>query len=123
MKKLQSLIEDLEKANRALKEAAGLSPTRIHKDATLQRFEFTFELAWKTMQEYIKDQGFVCWSPKSCIRKGADIKIVEGPEDWFGFLQARNLLSHTYNEKLADEVYKQAVQFPKKVGKLLREIK
>jgi len=123
MKKLESLIEDLEKANKALKEAARLSPTRIHKDAVLQRFEFTFELAWKTIQEYVKDQGLSCWSPKSCIRKGADIKIIKEPESWFDFLQARNLISHTYNEKLADKVYKEAVQFPKKASQLLKEIK
>ena len=45
MTKLENLIKDLTKANERLKEAIGLEPTRIHKDATIQRFEFTFELA------------------------------------------------------------------------------
>jgi len=122
MTKLKSLIEGLKKANRRLKEATALKPTRIHKDATIQRFEFTFELAWKTIQAYVRDQGFDCKSPKSCIREGARLEIIDNPEDWFEFLRQRNLVAHTYNEKMADRIYKTALKFPKEVDKLLQRI-
>ena len=122
MTKLENLIKDLKKANQRLKEAVELSPTRIHKDATIQRFEFTFELAWKTIQEYIRDQGFNCLSPKNCIREGARLEIIDNPEDWFGFLDNRNLIAHSYNEKLADKIYKKALKFPKEVEKALENI-
>ena len=122
MTKLENLIKDLKKANKRLKEAVELSPTRIHKDATIQRFEFTFELAWKTIQEYIRDQGFDCLSPKNCIREGARLEIIDNPEDWFGFLDNRNLIAHSYNEKLADKIYKKALKFPKEVEKALENI-
>jgi nucleotidyltransferase substrate binding protein (TIGR01987 family) len=122
MTKLQSLIKNLKKANQKLKEAVSLEPTRIHKDAVLQRFEFTFELAWKTIQEYIKDQGFDCKSPKSCIREGARLELLKNPEDWFDYLKARNLISHTYNERLADKIYQKAKKFPKEVEELLGKL-
>ena len=122
MTKLENLIKNLKKANKRLKEAVELSPTRIHKDATIQRFEFTFELAWKTIQEYIRDQGFDCLSPKNCIREGARLEIIDNPEDWFGFLDNRNLIAHSYNEKLADKIYKKALKFPKEVEKVLENI-
>lgn len=122
MTKLDSLIKSLEKASLRLKEAADLSPDRIHKDATIQRFEFTFELAWKTLQEYIRDQGLECKSPKGCIREGARLSVIEKPETWFKFLDKRNLITHTYIEKLADKVYRQAVKFPAEVDKLLKKI-
>jgi len=122
MTKLESLIKSLEKANRRLKEAADLSPNRINKDATIQRFEFTFELAWKTIQEYVRDQGLDCKSPKGCIREGARLSILARPETWFKFLDNRNLITHTYNEKLADRVYRHAVKFSKEVDKLLDTI-
>ena len=122
MNKLQSLIKNLKKANQRLKEVIKLSPTRIHKDATIQRFEFTFELAWKTIQEYIRDQGFDCISPKNCIRESARLEIIDNPEDWFEFLKARNFIAHTYNEKLADKVYRQALKFPKKIDDLLKKL-
>lgn len=123
MTKLQSLIEDLESANQRLKEAISLKPTQIHKDATIQRFEFTFELAWKNLQAYVRDQGFDCNSPKNCIREGARVEIIDNPEDWFDYLKARNLIAHTYNEKMADKIYRQAAKFPKEIDDLLEKIK
>lgn len=123
MTKLQSLIHDLEKANQKLGEAVKLKPTEINKDGTIQRFEFTFELCWKAMQEYIKDQGSDCKSPKSCIRTGAQLELIDNPELWFDFLKKRNLIAHTYNEKMADKIYQQAVKFPREAEKLLKQLK
>lgn len=123
MNKLSNLIKDLKKANQALKEAVALKPTRLHKDATIQRFEFTFELCWKTLQTYIRDQGLDCKSPKNCFREAARIDLMENPEEWFEYLEKRNLIAHTYSEQLADQVYQKAVSFPKEVDKLLRLLK
>lgn len=123
MSKLESLIKDLKKANQRLKEAVSLKPTRIHKDATIQRFEFTFELGWKTMQEYLRDQGLECKTPKNCIREAARIEIIGNPEVWIEYLKARNLITHTYNEKMADRIYKKACKFPEKIDSLSKRIK
>ena len=122
MTKLENLIKDLTKANERLKEAIGLEPTRIHKDATIQRFEFTFELAWKTFQEYIRDQGLDCKSPKGCFRMAGEIDLIENIEVWFECLIARNLIAHTYNEELADEIYFKASKFPEEIDRLLKNI-
>lgn len=123
MSKLSNLIQDLEKANASLKEAVALPATRVHKDATIQRLEFTFELCWKTLQTYVRDQGFDCKSPKSCFREAAKIDLIGNPEKWFEYLEKRNLIDHTYNEQLADQVYQKAVDFPKDVDKLLKDLK
>lgn len=122
MTKLENLIKDLKKANQRLKEATKARPTQMNKDATIQRFEFTFELAWKTIQEYIKDQGFDCKSPKNCIREAARLEIIDNPEGWIEHLKARNLITHTYNEKLANRIYKKALKFSPEVGNLLKKI-
>jgi len=121
MTKLENLREDLSEASQRLKEASELESTRIHKDATIQRFEFTFELAWKTMQEYIRDQGLDCKSPKSCFGTAAEIGLIKDLEIWFEYLKARNFIAHTYNEKLADEVYSKAIKFCAEVDNLLKE--
>lgn len=123
MNKLENLIMDLEKANKALKETVALEPTQVHKDATIQRFEFTFELCWKTLQAYIQDQGFDCKSPKNCFREAAKMDLIENPEAWFEYLEARNLIAHTYNEQIANRVYGKAIDFPKEIDEVLKMIK
>ncbi len=122
MTKLQSLLSNLKKANSRLKEAAKAQPTRMNKDATIKRFEFTFELSWKTIQEYLRDQGIDSRSPKNSIREGAKIQLIYSPENWFVFLEHRNLASHTYNETIADRVYEKAVIFPVEIDSLLEKI-
>ena len=119
MTKLQNLIKDLTKANKRLKEAVGLKATQINKDATIQRFEFCFELAWKTIQAYVRDQGLECKSPKGCFRLGAELELIKNPEVWFSYLEARNLIAHTYSEKMANRAYSKAVKFPSEIDALL----
>ncbi|MBU0620206.1 MAG: HI0074 family nucleotidyltransferase substrate-binding subunit [Patescibacteria group bacterium] len=122
MTKLQNLIKDLKKANQRLKEATRTKPTQMNKDATIQRFEFTFELTWKTIQEYVRDQGFDCKSPRNSIREAAKLDIINNPKQWFAFLDNRNLIAHTYNEKIANSIYRNALKFPQEVDKFLKEI-
>ncbi len=63
MTKLDSLLESLKKVDRRHKEAAKARPAKLNRDATIQRFEFTFELCWKVIREYVKDQGLDARSP------------------------------------------------------------
>ncbi len=125
MTKLERLTKSLKKANERLEEATKAEPTRMNKDATIQRFEFTFELAWKTIQEYSKSHGIDCKSPRNCIREAGRLDLIEdvkGIERWFDFLDNRNLISHSYNEELADRIYKKAVEFSKEVSILIGKL-
>ena len=119
---LQILTKNLKKANSRLKEATKAPPTQLNKDATLQRFEFTFELSWKTIQAYMRDQGLDCLSPKSCIREAARLGLIENPKTWLEFLEARNLIAHTYNQRVANKIYKKALKFPQEVENLLKNL-
>ena len=101
---LESIIQDFGKALKRLEEALDLKPTRIHKDATIQRFEFCFELSWKASKLFLNNQGIECRSPRDCFRRAADYGLIEDPQIWFAYLDARNLIAHTYNEKTADKI-------------------
>jgi len=122
MTKLSSLKENLQKANQRLKEVLELEETQLNQDATIQRFEFCFELSWKLMQEYVRDQGFDCNSPKSCIRQAGQINVLNSIEDWLVFLQARNSVAHIYNEEMAKSVYLEAKKLPKLIDEFLFSI-
>ena len=114
-----SLLEDLKNANGRLKEIYQLEATQPHQDAAIQRFEFTFELSWKLMQETNEYLGKPSSGPKPSIRTAAEKEVIDNPEAWLKFLEARNLTSHTYKLPLAEEVYKRAKMFPPLVDRLI----
>ena len=120
--KSEKLLEDLKKAVERLREAVGLEPTRIHKDATIQRFEFTFELAWKLMYAALQVQGVEAFGPRNVIRQGVQAALIDNPEEWFKFLELRNLIAHVYKEQVADEIYEGAKEFPGAVDGLIRKV-
>lgn len=74
-------------------------------DATIQRFEFTFELAWKFLRDYFLENDIVINFPKEVIQKAYEIKLIDNEDVWIAMLKDRNMTSHTYNQKLADEIY------------------
>ncbi|VVA43741.1 Nucleotidyltransferase [Candidatus Roizmanbacteria bacterium] len=124
MTKIQAQYEDLKKAFGRLKEAVILpSDVTINQDATIQRFEFTFELAWKLMKTILETEGLEAISPKNVIREGATIGLIDDPQKWFGFLENRNLSVHTYKEEIAKKVYQSAKEFIPFVDKLILKAK
>lgn len=66
------------------------------KAGAVQAFEFSYELAWKTMKRVLTVRGEEPGSPKDTFRKAAKEKIINDPEIWFQFQEKRNLTVHTY---------------------------
>jgi nucleotidyltransferase substrate binding protein (TIGR01987 family) len=79
---------------------------RSNVDATIQRFEFTFELFWKFLKDFFYEKGLEVNYPKDIIRQSYINEIIEDEELWLQMLKDRNLTSHTYDEALADEIFK-----------------
>lgn len=86
-------------ALKKLKEALLLNTetNSIVIDATIKRFEFTFEMAWKLMKLFLKYLGEECLSPRKCIKICYREGIINDEGGWLNLLEARNLTSHTYN--------------------------
>lgn len=96
------------KALNALDRALSLPVDDIIRDASIQRFEFCVELAWKTAKKYM---GTSSTAPKQVIREMAQAGLIHDVEFWLKSIDQRNLSSHTYNEKLAIEIYEFAAEF------------
>lgn len=69
----------------------------------IQCFEYTFELAWKTMKDYLNQEGLDVRTPRETIKTAFQIKLVNEGHIWIDALEKRNLLAHTYDEKRATE--------------------
>lgn len=106
-KRWQQRLGDLGKASQRLKEAlAKDSFEDLEKDGVIQRFEFTFELAWKTLKNYLEDQGVIEVSfPKNVLRKAFQDNLIEDGDLWLQMLEDRNLLSHVYEQTVSDRVF------------------
>lgn len=72
-------------------EAAGL----------VQSFEFTFELTWKTLKDYLTEQAFIVQSPRETIKQAFQSNYLTDGHVWMEMLEQKNLLTHTYNEEQA----------------------
>lgn len=81
------------------------SYTDLERSGLVQTFEFTFELAWKTLQDLLFYEGYGAKTPRAAIRQGfaPDYLDEEACEALLDALDKRNLLSQTYCKELALE--------------------
>ena len=116
-------ITSLIKATNQFKKGLDKAESALEKDGVIQRFEFTFELIWKTLKRILAFKGININSPREVFREAAKQKIIEDPLVWFEFIKKRNLTVHTYNEECADEIFESLPEFKKELDKVLEKIK
>ncbi len=99
--------KEYENALSRLDEALKIEPNEVIIDGILHRFEFTFELAWKTIKDYLEYMGISegTGSPRENIRLAFKQQIVSDGELWIEMMLSRNLLTHLYDEKESRMVY------------------
>lgn len=110
MDRLHEKYEQFEAAVSRLREALEdyrSTPLSSVRDGVIQRFEFCAELAWKTMREYLLDQGYTeINSPKAVIRQAFAYGMIEDADGWVRLMNDRSLTSHVYDEKTAEEIFR-----------------
>jgi nucleotidyltransferase substrate binding protein (TIGR01987 family) len=89
----------LENANKRFSELSVLE-----KEGLVQRFEYTFELSWKTLKDYLESQGSPVQFPRDVIKEAFSAGVIEDGETWMDMLDNRNLMSHTYQEEIFHDV-------------------
>ena len=115
-------LSGLKKALNKLKDGYGEVKTELDRDGVIQRFEFTFDLTWKAVQEYARFKGLEVVSPRDAFRVGAQLGIIKNPETWFDFLKDRNESTHLYNESQAKLIYSHIQSFINEVEKLIENL-
>jgi len=102
-------LENYKKALCTLKNAVELAADRelsdLEKQGIIQGFEFTFELAWNVMKDYLEEQGINgIVGSKNAIRLAFSKGIIDDGQVWMDMLKDRNLASHSYDEKIAEDL-------------------
>ncbi len=101
--RFQNLLKAFNQLERGL---AITEPSDIEQQGIIQSFEFSFELAWKTLKDYLEAQGITCQFPREVIKKAFHHQIISKGEIWLDMLGKRDLLAHTYDEAMAMESYR-----------------
>ncbi|HNR80864.1 MAG TPA: nucleotidyltransferase substrate binding protein [Candidatus Pacearchaeota archaeon] len=103
----QQRLKDFEKSAARLKEAASKKEfSDLEKDGVIQRFEFTFELAWKTLKDYLENQGFSgIASPKKALQKSFSMDLASDGNVWINMLEDRNRMSHPYSRAASEKIF------------------
>ncbi|MFA5880058.1 MAG: nucleotidyltransferase substrate binding protein [Candidatus Margulisiibacteriota bacterium] len=76
---------------------------KFEKQGLIQCFEYTFELSWKTMKDYLESQGYIVKSPRMAIQIAFQTQLISDGHVWIEALEKRNLMAHTYNESFTEE--------------------
>lgn len=105
----QQRFSNYKKALTQLREAVGLSQERplskLEKQGVIQAFEFTHELAWNVLKDYLTDQGYQnIKGSKDTIRAAFKAELITEREQWMSMIQSLNLSSHTYDEHTAEQL-------------------
>jgi len=102
LKTLQIAVNLVESTDRNEEESY-----KLLRDGAIQRFEYTFEICWKLIKRIAEFKGYKCNSPRDAFKEGFKLEIVNNEYEiiFLDMIEKRNLTVHTYNEKIALEIY------------------
>jgi len=79
--------------------------SKLEKQGVIQAFEFTHELAWNVLKDFLEDQGEQnIRGSKDATRAAFKVSLIIDGEQWMAMIQSRNISSHTYDEKIAESL-------------------
>jgi nucleotidyltransferase substrate binding protein (TIGR01987 family) len=95
-------LQNFSRALALLDEALSQGAARLNaleQEGAVQRFEYTFELAWKTLKDFLEASGtpLTPITPKQVIKEAFAAGMLADGQGWIDMLHERNLLSHTYD--------------------------
>lgn len=123
MNKFESTLIDYKKGLERLTEILTKEKNSIIRDSAIKRFELCFDLSWKVLKNFLQEEkSIICRSPKDCFRQAFQQGILNYTEEWLIMTDRRNDAVHTYNEQLADNIYKELPNFLKLFQGLLEKI-
>lgn len=98
----QKALNRLGEAVTIINNNSGLQNIELLKEGLIQRFEFSHELAWKVMKDYLEYQGYSdIRGSRDTFRRALSVGIINSPR-WIDSIQTRNITSHTYDEEITN---------------------
>lgn len=108
-------LENFSKALQTLSEAMELGQQRplskLEKQGLIQGFEFTHELGWNVLKDYLESKGYTgLIGSRDATRMAFKNELIADGEAWMDMIKARNETSHTYNLDVAERIAQDILQ-------------
>lgn len=121
LERVKQRYDHFQQALARLEEAVAMNPKdRLALDGLIQRFEFSFELGWKVLKDWLNYKGFEVSAPRDVIQKAYQESFIDDFEGWLKMLELRNVSAHEYSLEKADGLIK---LIQEKFSLLLRNLK
>lgn len=117
------ILKDFQKTIENLEEVLKLKKTEIIRDSAIKRFELCFDLAWKSVKNFARENGIECYSPRECFKVAFQLRLIEHDEKWLQMVKDRNLTTHLYKEKQAEKIYKKLPEYLEMLKNLFGKLK
>ncbi len=103
------IFSNFKRAFEQLKNAVELTQKRklsnLEKQGLIQVFEYTHELSWKVLKDFLESRGNQeIYGSRDAIKEAFKFGLLENGEAWMQMIKSRNLSSHTYDETRADDI-------------------
>ncbi len=113
-------FDNYQRALQQLRQAVELSESRdlsdLEKQGMIQAFEYTHELAWNTLKDFLKEKGATepLYGSKDTTRLAFSQGLITKGDEWMNMISSRNQTSHTYNQEVAEKMIHKiiSVYFP-----------
>lgn len=109
--KFANILRQFSNAVLRFEEVLNVEENEFIRDSAIQRFEFTYELAWKTMKAYLEEKGVKVHTPRDAIKGAFQNRLIPDEPLWLKTIETRNYTTHIYNEAMAEKVYRQLPQY------------
>lgn len=116
-------ISSLLLARAALGRSLAQEKNEFTRNSSIQCFEFTLELIWKTLKRVLDKKGVNVTSPRDVFRLAARENLLSDPKVWFAYIELRNLSSHTYKEEIAEKIYSELFAFASLSDELIQKLR
>lgn len=105
IQRLQNFCKAFEQLDDAVQLLRGRELSRLEKQGVIQAFEYTYELGWNLLRDFLKWQGTASLTgSRDTIREAFSVGLIDEGESWMQMLQDRNRTAHTYNEDTAEAI-------------------
>jgi nucleotidyltransferase substrate binding protein (TIGR01987 family) len=105
IQRLSNFSRALSQLQAAVELAKQRPLSALEQQGMIQSFEYTHELSWNVLRDYLKDQGTQqLYDSKDTIREAFNVELIQNGETWMEMIRDRNNSSHTYNMEIANAI-------------------